>query len=119
MLKKIFIPAPVVLLLLLLLWNSNGLLAATVGGHFFYTGDEGEQQELAISSVGEQVDEVFDPIIPFNKNLVFLKHGNTSNDFEFYIRLHTKSSTGYIQRSRNISPGLGLKEVIFPFHVFL
>lgn len=118
--KKKFISTSAVLLLLLLLWNSNSLFAAT--SVLYYPDLEGDrnQQELLISSVGEQVNELFDPNIPFHNNLHFFKDGNTAaKNFEAYILLHTNSSLSYIKRSRSISPGLGVKELIFPFHVFL
>ena len=120
MLKKNFTLTSAVLLLLMLLSNSNSLFAATAGQYFSDLEDEGNQQELLISSVGEDVHELFDPIIYFHKNLLFIKDGNTAaKDFDACILRHTNSSISYLKRSRSISPGLGVKEVIFPFHVFL
>ena len=120
MLKKNFKLTSAVLLLLMLLSNSNSLFAATAGQYFSDLEDEGNQQELLISSVGEDVHELFDPIIYFHKNLLFITDGNTTaKDFDACILRHTNSSISYLKRSRSISPGLGVKEVIFPFHVFL
>ncbi len=81
---------------------------------------EKEQEAESHDLLGEQITSLFDSILPTHKNLLFSSGGySTGSDFEAHILNHTFTSLNYIKRSRYIIPGLGVKEVIFPFHIFL
>ena len=117
---KKFISTYTVFLFLMLYGYSNILFAATAHKEFLLLEDNSVQQEFFDSTIGEQVVQLSDSILPFYKTLLFTKYGFiAAKDFEAHILRHTKSSLSYIKNSCNISPGLGVKEVIFPFHVFL
>lgn len=120
MLNTILIPPKVVLLFLVLLGSSNLLFSANQG-FSHYANQEDQQLLISSSLLGEQVNGLYDSILPFSKNLLYVKgfSNNAVEDFTVRIQSHTTTSLNYIKRSRYIFPGLGVKEVIFPFHVFL
>ena len=119
MLKNISLSLRVISLFLMLFSSSNNLFSANQQALSPLV--ENEEQEILNSLVfEEQVGSQFDPILPFQKNLIFFNSCfNTRVDLDFRIIEHTASSLNYIKRSRYIFPSLGVKEVIFPFHVFL
>ena len=118
MLKNILIPPRMILLFLLLLSSSKAVFSADLK-HGFQPEPEIQQEELN-SPVWEQVSGTLDLVLPLQKNLQVI-HGTFiyGNRPEAHFALYTSTSLGYIKRSRFIFPGLGIKQVIFPFHVFL
>lgn len=117
--KNISYPLRVVILFLLLLGSSETVFSANQDCRSFQT-EEDKQEVISTSLVGEQLEILFDSILPFHKNINFLNSGfNLAGDFDALKLDHTVSSLSYIKRSRYIFPNLGVKEVIFPFHVFL
>ncbi|WP_029033168.1 hypothetical protein [Salinimicrobium terrae] len=119
MLKNIFISPRVVLLFLMLFGNSNSIFSANQG---FLTSEDrdGLQELISTPLAGEEVENLFDFILPSQKSLVFVKGSFYFPElFEAHSANHTTTSLHYLKRSHNIVPGLGVKEIIFPFHVFL
>ena len=118
LLKINFMPLRSVLLFLLLLGSSNWLSSANES---LPTSEDQIDQRQIISEtlVGEQVDNLCDFILPTQKSLLFIKGSFSNEFFEAHSANHTTTSLDYIKRSRHIFPGLGVKKVIFPFHVFL
>lgn len=115
---KILLPVRIVFLFLLLLGSSSSAFSANQSVQV--PESENAQEELVDTSLGEQIDEVFDSILPFHINPVTIVAGFAiAEDFNARILNHTLNSLSYIKRSRYIFPNLGIKEVIFPFHVFL
>ncbi|MGI0105847.1 hypothetical protein [Salinimicrobium sp. WS361] len=111
MIKTLFIVNHRIFLLLLLLSSSNSLFSANW--------EDLIPQEVLEDSFEEQVDDLFESILPNHKNPVFVIAGfGVAEDFDARIHNHTITSLSYIKRSRYILPVLGLKKVIFPFHVF-
>lgn len=119
MLKKIFSAPQVILLLLMLISTGNSAFSANQSS-LPVQNEVDEKEQPAISLVGEKNIVLFDSILPFHKNLLLPqgKFGSTGS-FNSHILEHTAVSLNYIKRSRDIIPTLGVKEVIFPFHVFL
>lgn len=119
MLKRTFLPPQVVLLLLMLLGSSSSLFSATP--EVPNNNSQKEQQDLMSTFlVGEEVTDLFDSILPINKPILFVKGSTGAGvDLKNHQISHTTTSQNYIKRSRYIFPSLGVKEVIFPFHVFL
>lgn len=119
MLKNIPIILRVVPLFLMLLGSSNYLFSANQVS-LSSQAEKEEQQIGGTFLLGEQVESQGDFILPYHKNLVFFDGSfKPAGDFNSRILDHTTSSLSYIKRSRYIFPTLGVKEVIFPFHVFL
>ena len=118
MIKTLFIVNHRIFLLLLLLSSSNSLYSAN--WEDLIPKEKNIPQEVLEDSFEEQVDDLFESILPNHKNPVFVIVGfGVAEDFDARIHNHTVTSLSYIKRSRYIFPGLGLKKVIFPFHVFL
>lgn len=118
MLKNIYFPSRMVFLFLLLFGSSTTVISANLDSQIL--SEPETHQELIDIPPGEQVNEIFDFVLPFQKNLQVLKGSSGyAVNFEAHIAIHTATSLGYIKRSRYIFPALGVKEVIFPFHVFL
>lgn len=119
MLKRSALPLQVIFLLLLLLSSNNSNLFAA--NPEFSKGEIAEDyQDLKFPAVGEPLVNQFDSILPVQTNILFHK-GNFAavEDLRNHILYHTSTSQHYIKRSHFIFPALGVKEVIFPFHVFL
>ena len=118
MLKKYLLLQRVMLLLLILISNSGNMFSANSG---LFIGEELEKnQEELENSVDEQIEDLSDPIRPNQKNPVFYNTGaGVTCDFTSRILDHTTSSLNYIKRSSYLLPSLGVKELIYPFHVFL
>lgn len=118
MLKIIFISPRVILLFLMLLGSSSSVVSANE----IYQNFSGKevQQEIISPSLGEQINNLFDSVLPYQKNLLFVKANLSSpGDLDTLIENHTIASLNYIKHSRYILPSLGIKELIFPFHIFL
>lgn len=100
-------------LLLLLLWGSTGPAFATPSVE-----DRFEENQLA-----PQVSEDFGEL-PFSTltNPSFNSARNFLSGIDQYV-FHSLYDTGeakrYLLISRSIDPGLGVPEIIFPFHTFL
>lgn len=115
--RKIF-PLQVVLLLLMLLGSSSSLFSATPEVQFDH---QKEQQDLLGTSLpGEVVPDLFDSTLPVQKTIIFFYYSTGGGvDLKDHFVIHTTTSQDYIKRSRLILPSLGVRETIFPFHVFL
>lgn len=117
--RIVLISTQLLLLFLLLPGSSNSLYSANKVVEFSENSVVNRELLPAIY-VGEQVDNLFDSILPSSRNPFFFKAGfHSFEGFNARILNHTVSSLSYIKRSRHIFPNLGVKEVIFPFHVFL
>lgn len=118
MIKTISVHLRTIFLFLALLGGSNISFASNLD--FLDAVEKDNQQEVPDSAVGEQVDEHFDAILPFSKNPSFVTAGFfVAEEFDARISRHTFTSLSYIKRSCQIIPSMGVKEVIYPFHVFL
>ena len=114
------IPLQVVLFLLMLLGSTSSFSFSAYTDIPEAEISKDNQEDLCISIIGEQVQQLYDSVLPVQKNILFLKGDlGTVWELKSHLLYHTNSSEGYIKRSRNIFPALGVKEVIFPFHVFL
>lgn len=119
MLKKIFSAPQVILLLLMLIGTGNSAFSANQP-FLPLQGEDDQKEQTTLSLVGEETFVLFDSILPFHKNLLLTKANfGSTGSFDAHILEHTAVSLGYIKRSRYIMPTLTVKEVIFPFHVFL
>lgn len=120
MLKTLTVPLKVVLFLLVL--NSSN------SSYSFSANPPSRELEITevfpdvegTNKIGEQVNTLFDPILPGQKHPIFIKEilGSVENYWS-HILCHTSTSQGYLKRCRNIFPNLGIRKVIYPFHVFL
>ncbi|MFD2516641.1 hypothetical protein [Salinimicrobium flavum] len=119
MLKRLFLPSQMVLLFLLLFGSSTGSFSANF--IFSVNGIQEAQHDSNVTSlIDDQVVNLGDSILPAQKTIFFLKGSmNKVGDLYEQTITHTNISQNYIKRSRYIFPSLGVKEVIFPFHVFL
>lgn len=108
-----------VLLLLFLFGSSHSSFSAN---SIFPENESGEVQQGSnvTSQIDEQVVNLYDSILPAHDIIFFLK-GSMDKRVDLWDQTvtHTRISQIYIKRSRYIFPSLGVKEVIFPFHVFL
>ncbi len=119
MLEKYLLPKRMILVLLMLIGNSGIAFSAHSGILDLYEVQE-DRPVLQASEVEEQAGDLFDSVLPTQKNLLFSKlNPGALCDFDSQILNHTSSSLNYIKRSRYLQPALGVKEVIYPFHVFL
>lgn len=122
MLKNNLLKPHRVLLFLMLLSSSGSLFSANRDSLNFANVSEQEahQDFMKASEVVEQFNSLSDSLIPIHKNLLAGKGRFSSpGGFEAHILRFTDTSGIYMKNSRYILPGLGVKEVIFPFHVFL
>lgn len=119
MLKRISLPPRLVLLLMLLMGSSTTSFSAN-SLSLPKVSSEDQQDSGFTSQLEEQVVNLYDFILPAQK-VTFFDKGSFSNEVDLWYQAitHTDISQGYIKRSRFIIPSLGVKEVIFPFHVFL
>ncbi|UZH54578.1 hypothetical protein JRG66_11420 [Salinimicrobium tongyeongense] len=118
MIKCLFLLNHRIFLLLLLLSSSSSLFSENTTG--LIPQEKPLPQEVLEDSFEEQAGNLFESILPYHKNPVFVIAGaGLAEDFNARIHNHTFTSLSYIKRSRYIFPGLGVKKVIFPFHVFL
>ncbi|WP_156879192.1 hypothetical protein [Salinimicrobium xinjiangense] len=77
------------------------------------------EEVLNNSMLEAQVSSLFDSILPLQKPILFQQGSvGTIEDYKFHNLNLTTTSLGYLKRSRFLEPGLGVKQVIFPFHVF-
>ena len=100
-------------LLLLLLWNSTGPAFATPSVE-----DQIEENQLA-PQVSEDLGELpfstlTNPILDSARNFF-----GGSDQYIFHSLYETVEAEKYLVISRSIDPGLGVPEIIFPFHTFL
>lgn len=117
MLKKISSSTYAVVLFLLLLGSSNSVFSAN---HEILNSFSRLSGEQVSTSLGEQVDEQQEFVVPAQKQQLFQNYCCTAGrDFEALTIIHTRGYRDYIKQSRYLKPSLGVKEVIFPFHVFL
>lgn len=112
-------PPQVVLLILMLFGSSNSLFSASsqvLGNEF----SQKDQQAGHASMVNDQEGPGFDSVLPNQKDISFSNDSFGSMErFRNQTLYHSSTSQQYIKRSRYIFPSFGLKEIIFPFHVFL
>ena len=119
MLKRVFLPSRMVLLFMLLLGSSTISFSANSLSLPKVSPEDPQGSEFN-SQLEEQVVNLYDFILPVQK-ISFFGKWSFSNEIDLCYQAinHTDISQGYIKRSRYIIPSLGVKEVIFPFHVFL
>lgn len=120
MLKTFFISFRVILLFLIFLGSSSSvILANEVYQNSSF--DEDDQQEIVRTSIGcEQVNNLYGSIFPYQQNILKTKAPlSLYGDFETLSGNNTIVSLTYSKSSRYILPSLGIKEIIFPFHIFL
>ena len=119
MLKKTGIPPQVVFFLLMLLGSSSPLFSANDFAE--PSAFQEDSRELWSNSLGaEQIITVNGSILPLQKNLVFLDDfSGRQGEYDALVKIHSTGSASYIIWCRYIIPSLGIREVIFPFHVFL
>ncbi len=120
MLKRMILSQKVVLFLLMLICGNSSYLFSANSQSTKSEIAEVYQDVISANNIDEQVNNPFDSLLPGQRDLLFIKGslGSVGN-YRSIILCHTSTSLNYIKRCRNIFPNLGIKKVIFPFHVFL
>lgn len=120
MLKILTLPLKVVLFLLMLT-SSNSSYSFSAHSPSPQTKiTEAFPDVESTNKIDEQVNSLYNSILPVQKDLILVKGSlNSVGNYRSSILWHTSTSLGYIKRSRNIYPNLSIREVIYPFHVFL
>lgn len=120
MLKKLNLPLKVVLFLLMLTSSNSSFSFSPHSPSPENKITEVYPSVESTNKIDEQVNSLFNSILPAQKDLSFVKGSLSSGgNYRSNILCHTSTSLGYIKRSRNIYPNLSIREMIYPFHVFL
>lgn len=122
---KSFSVSKFLLLLLLLAAGSNPLWSAnlSVEGRLYAPFSAAASDDLGQDSSGEELSEeyrdLFESILPFQKDLHFATDSPHLSGNCLVPERHSEFvSLNYLKSSRYILPSLGIRELLFPFHVF-
>ncbi|SOC79890.1 hypothetical protein SAMN06296241_1430 [Salinimicrobium sediminis] len=119
MLKTVSISPGVIFLLLMLLGSSSPLFSAN---NFIENSaiQEDSVEFWSDSLEDEQLNILNDSILPFQNNPVFVYgFSGLYGEYDALLKIHSIASLSYVISCRSIVPGLGIRELIYPFHVFL
>lgn len=114
---RISVSAFLLLLMLLSLGSSPVYAAIDPGADTFVTEDQPET--ASTSQVSEEYNDLLDSILPFQEDLHFNKVSpSISGVVDSSWGIPAIFSSDYFKSARYILPSLGIRELIFPFHVF-